>query len=110
MIFTTYQNYPLALSMCIFYFSAVVNASQAFYNATTSVPVDRCEPKPPKRFTKTLNLTSNPKEKRKIIADTFLQTAEDVCVELNLKPEDTILAQGKLASLVLRCSSSQLVH
>ncbi|XP_030842450.1 GMP synthase [glutamine-hydrolyzing] [Strongylocentrotus purpuratus] len=84
----------------------VVNASQSFYNGTTSVPVDKTDPKSPKRITKTLNLTINPEEKRKIIGDTFMQIADEVCVELNLKPEDTILAQGTLRPDLIESASA----
>ncbi|XP_071480780.1 GMP synthase [glutamine-hydrolyzing]-like [Diadema antillarum] len=83
----------------------VVNASQAFYNGTTAIPVDKSDPKSPKRITKTLNLTINPEEKRKIIGDTFMRIADEVCLELNLKPEDTILAQGTLRPDLIESAS-----
>ncbi|XP_041479514.1 GMP synthase [glutamine-hydrolyzing]-like [Lytechinus variegatus] len=84
----------------------VVNASQSFYNGTTAVPVDKTDPKSPKRITKTLNLTINPEEKRKIIGDTFMHIADEVCMELNLKPEDTILAQGTLRPDLIESASA----
>lgn len=83
----------------------VVNASQSFYNGTTSLTVDKSDPKSPKRITKTLNLTLNPEEKRKIIGDTFMHIADEVCMELNLKPEDTILAQGTLRPDLIESAS-----
>ena len=72
-----------------------MNASQSFYCGTTTVPVKKKDPKSAKRLTKMLNTTTDPEEKRQIIGDTFMRIAEEVCMELNLKPEDTILAQGK---------------
>ena len=74
----------------------VITAAQQFYNGTTSIPVNRKDAASPKRVTKTLNMITNPEEKRKVIGDMFMRVADDVCMELNLRPEDTILAQGKV--------------
>ena len=81
----------------MFVFLPVITAAQQFYNGTTSIPVNRKDPKSPKRITKTLNMITNPEEKRKVIGDMFMRIADEVCMELNLKPEDTILAQGKVS-------------
>ncbi|XP_022085524.1 GMP synthase [glutamine-hydrolyzing]-like [Acanthaster planci] len=83
----------------------VVNASQSFYCGTTTVQSKRNDPKSPKRQTKMLNTTVQPEDKRKIIGDTFMRVAEEVCVELNLKPEDTILAQGTLRPDLIESAS-----
>nr|XP_006812037.1 PREDICTED: GMP synthase [glutamine-hydrolyzing] [Saccoglossus kowalevskii] len=86
----------------------VVNASHTFYNATTSVPTDEKDPSSRKRITKTLNTTSHPEEKRKIIGDAFMKIADDICADMNLKPEDVILAQGTLRPDLIE-SASKLV-
>ncbi|XP_038060989.1 GMP synthase [glutamine-hydrolyzing]-like [Patiria miniata] len=83
----------------------VVNASQSFYCGTTTIPSKRNDPKSAKRQTKMLNTTIEPEEKRQIIGDTFMRIAEEVCVELNLKPEDTILAQGTLRPDLIESAS-----
>ncbi|XP_033642225.1 GMP synthase [glutamine-hydrolyzing]-like [Asterias rubens] len=83
----------------------VVNASQSFYCGTTTVPVKKNDPKSAKRTTKMLNTTNDPEEKRQIIGDTFMRIAEEVCMELNLKPEDTILAQGTLRPDLIESAS-----
>ena len=91
------SNYQKKLFPNLFHFLSsilVVNASESFYNGTTAVPVDKKSPHSPKRTTKTLNCTVYPEEKRKIIGDTFMHIADDVCRELDLHPEDTLLAQG----------------
>ncbi|XP_072040456.1 GMP synthase [glutamine-hydrolyzing]-like [Amphiura filiformis] len=88
----------------------VITAAQQFYNGTTSIPVNRKDPKSPKRVTKTLNMITNPEEKRKVIGDMFMRIADEVCMELNLKPEDTILAQGTLRPDLIESASKIASH
>ena len=52
---------------------SVVNAAIEFYNASTVIAGRKDQPAVKKQFTKTLNLTINPEEKRKIIGDTFMK-------------------------------------
>ncbi|XP_033113703.1 GMP synthase [glutamine-hydrolyzing]-like [Anneissia japonica] len=84
----------------------VVNAAMTFYNATTTIPINKKNSKSPRRTTNSLNTTSEPEEKRKIIGDTFMSIAEEICNELNLKPEDTLLAQGTLRPDLIESASS----
>ncbi|KXJ26674.1 GMP synthase [glutamine-hydrolyzing] [Exaiptasia diaphana] len=72
----------------------VVNASNQFYNATTVISGRKDQPTIKRQITKTLNLTINPEEKRKIIGDTFMKVADSVVSELHLDTEATFLAQG----------------
>lgn len=54
-------------------FHAVVNAAHSFYNGTTTLPISDEDRTPRKRISKTLNMTTSPEEKRKIIGDTFVK-------------------------------------
>ncbi|XP_013404318.1 GMP synthase [glutamine-hydrolyzing] [Lingula anatina] len=83
----------------------VVNASHTFYSGYTSLPVDSSDPNSRKRKTKTLNTTTNPEEKRKIIGDTFMRVANEVIDELDLKPEDVYLGQGTLRPDLIESAS-----
>lgn len=71
----------------------VINAARAFYGGYTVVPVDKLNPVRT-RFTKLLNVTSDPEEKRKIIGDIFVKISNDIISDLNLKAEEVFLAQG----------------
>ncbi|CAI5775756.1 synthase [glutamine-hydrolyzing] isoform X1 [Podarcis lilfordi] len=51
----------------------VVNAAHSFYNGTTTLPISEEDRTPRKRISKTLNMTTSPEEKRKIIGDTFVK-------------------------------------
>lgn len=57
-------------------FSPVVNAAHTFYNGTTTLPISEEDRTPRKRISKTLNMTTNPEEKRKIIGDTFVKVGQ----------------------------------
>lgn len=61
----------ITLSLC--YSSAVVNAALRFYNSSTVISGRKDQPAVKKLITKTLNATTNPEEKRKIIGDTFIK-------------------------------------
>lgn len=54
---------------------AVVNAAHSFYNGTTTLPISEEDRTPRKRISKTLNMTTSPEEKRKIIGDTFVKVS-----------------------------------
>lgn len=54
-------------------FISVLNASQNFYNGSTTVAVDKKDPNGRKRDTPLLCMTADPEEKRKIIGDTFMR-------------------------------------
>lgn len=56
--------------------SPVVNAAHTFYNGTTTLPISEEDRTPRKRISKTLNMTTNPEEKRKIIGDTFVKVSQ----------------------------------
>uniref|UniRef100_A0A8C9W0G8 GMP synthase [glutamine-hydrolyzing] n=1 Tax=Scleropages formosus TaxID=113540 RepID=A0A8C9W0G8_SCLFO len=83
----------------------VVNAAHTFYNGTTTLPISEEDRTPRKRISKTLNMTTNPEEKRKIIGDTFVKVANEVIGEMNLKPEDVFLAQGTLRPDLIESAS-----
>lgn len=57
------------------YCRVVVNAAHTFYNGTTTLPISEEDRTPRKRISKTLNMTTNPEEKRKIIGDTFVKVS-----------------------------------
>nr|KAG5698957.1 hypothetical protein BaRGS_024878 [Batillaria attramentaria] len=82
----------------------VINAAHTFYSGTTSVPIDKNNPTSRKRKTNTLNTTTNPEEKRKIIGDTFMKVANEFLEELNLKPEDVLLGQGPGLAIRVICA------
>uniref|UniRef100_UPI001EAF7F15 GMP synthase [glutamine-hydrolyzing]-like isoform X2 n=1 Tax=Oncorhynchus gorbuscha TaxID=8017 RepID=UPI001EAF7F15 len=83
----------------------VVNAAHTFYNGTTTLPISDEDRTPRKRISKTLNMTTNPEEKRKIIGDTFVKVANEVIGEMNLKPEEVFLAQGTLRPDLIESAS-----
>ncbi|XP_020900922.1 GMP synthase [glutamine-hydrolyzing] [Exaiptasia diaphana] len=83
----------------------VVNASNQFYNATTVISGRKDQPTIKRQITKTLNLTINPEEKRKIIGDTFMKVADSVVSELHLDTEATFLAQGTLRPDLIESAS-----
>ncbi|TSK38418.1 GMP synthase [glutamine-hydrolyzing] [Bagarius yarrelli] len=83
----------------------VVNAAHTFYNGTTTLPISEEDRTPRKRISKTLNMTTNPEEKRKIIGDTFVKVANEVIGEMNLKPEEVYLAQGTLRPDLIESAS-----
>ncbi|PRD36861.1 UNVERIFIED_CONTAM: GMP synthase [Trichonephila clavipes] len=84
----------------------VLNASQNFYNGSTTVPVDRKDPNGRKRDTPILCMTTDPEEKRKIIGDTFMRVANEIIADLNLKPEETLLGQGTLRPDLIESASA----
>ncbi|BFZ22924.1 hypothetical protein BsWGS_25964 [Bradybaena similaris] len=84
----------------------LIRASHTFYNATTSVPIDKTDAGSRKRKTNTLNTTTHPEDKRKIIGDTFMKVANEVVEELSLKPEDVYLGQGTLRPDLIESASS----
>ncbi|XP_078463774.1 GMP synthase [glutamine-hydrolyzing] isoform X1 [Lampetra fluviatilis] len=83
----------------------VVRAMHTFYNGTTTLPISEEDRTSRKRISKTLNTTSCPEEKRKIIGDTFVKVANDVLEEMNLKPEEVFLAQGTLRPDLIESAS-----
>ncbi|XP_069474530.1 GMP synthase [glutamine-hydrolyzing] [Ambystoma mexicanum] len=83
----------------------VVNAAHSFYNGTTTLPISDEDRTPRKRISKTLNMTTNPEEKRKIIGDTFVKIANEVIGDMNLKPEEVFLAQGTLRPDLIESAS-----
>ncbi|KAJ8274199.1 hypothetical protein COCON_G00088240 [Conger conger] len=83
----------------------VVKAAHTFYNGTTTLPISEEDTTPRKRISKTLNTTTNPEEKRKIIGDTFVKVANEVIEEMDLKPEEVYLAQGTLRPDLIESAS-----
>ena len=57
----------------MFFLLAVVNCALRFYNSSTVIAGRKDQPTVKKQITKTLNVTTNPEEKRKIIGDTFIK-------------------------------------
>ncbi|KAB0793294.1 hypothetical protein PPYR_12914 [Photinus pyralis] len=86
----------------------VINAASAFMEGTTVVPLDKSESNLRTRITKMLCQTTDPEEKRKIIGDVFVKITDEIISELNLKPEDVLLAQGTLRPDLIE-SASHLV-
>ncbi|KAJ8271133.1 hypothetical protein GJAV_G00123140 [Gymnothorax javanicus] len=83
----------------------VVKAAHTFYNGTTTLPISEEDTTPRKRISKTLNTTTNPEEKRKIIGDTFVKVANEVIEEMDLNPEEVFLAQGTLRPDLIESAS-----
>lgn len=84
----------------------VIDASDKFFNGTAAY---KGEPVGP------LRQTTDPEHKRTIIGDTFVHVMKDVVTELNLNPDDTVLAQGTLrpdlieSASTLASSSAQVI-
>lgn len=76
----------------------VVNASERFYSATTTING---------KETKPLNLTGHPEEKRKIVGDTFMKVTEEEIRKLNLDPDQIFIAQGTLRPGTVRIDFTQ---
>lgn len=55
--------------------------------------------------TKMLCQTVNPEEKRKIIGDIFVNVANEVISELNLRPDEVFLGQGTLRPDLIESAS-----
>ena len=58
-----------------FVWSLVVNAALRFYNSTTVISGKKDQSPVKKQVTKTLNVTTDPEEKRRIIGDTFIKVS-----------------------------------
>lgn len=84
----------------------VINASSTFLEGTTIVPLDKNEPNLRTRITKMLCMISDPEEKRKIIGDVFVKITDEIISELNLKPEEVLLAQGTLRPDLIESAST----
>lgn len=63
----------LAQLIVLLFLSTVVNCALRFYNSSTVISGRKDQPAVKKQVTKTLNVTTNPEEKRKIIGDTFIK-------------------------------------
>jgi GMP synthase (glutamine-hydrolysing) len=74
----------------------VVDARQAFYNATTAIDG---------RESEKLKETVKPEVKRKIIGDTFMRVSEEAVRKYGLKMEDVYLAQGTLRPDLIESAS-----
>ncbi|XP_028393832.1 GMP synthase [glutamine-hydrolyzing]-like [Dendronephthya gigantea] len=74
----------------------VINASHTFYNSKTQLSSNEMDNPVKKWYSRTLNNTCEPEEKRKIIGDTFIQVANEAIKDLKLDPKTTMLAQGTL--------------
>lgn len=83
-----------------------VDASHTFYNARTTIKSTSSDGQVTKKKSKMLVQTVQPEEKRKIIGDTFMNVANELIEELNLKPEDVYLAQGTLRPDLIESASS----
>lgn len=77
-----------------------------FYNSTTVISGKKDQSPVKKQVTKTLNVTTDPEEKRRIIGDTFIKVANEVCKEFNLDETNTYLAQGTLRPDLIESASS----
>lgn len=88
----------------------VVDASHAFYNATTMASGDRNSIGAQKQKTRMLCQTTDPEEKRKIIGDTFMNVANELIAEMNLNPDDVFLGQGTLRPDLIESASELASH
>uniref|UniRef100_A0A7M4EKH7 GMP synthase (glutamine-hydrolyzing) n=1 Tax=Crocodylus porosus TaxID=8502 RepID=A0A7M4EKH7_CROPO len=78
----------------------VVNAAHSFYNGTTTLPISDEDRTPRKRISKTLNMTTSPEEKRKIIGDTFVKV---IVFRIILAYPSKSLAKGRLQAHLIWC-------
>ncbi|KAL5281588.1 GMPS family protein [Megaselia abdita] len=81
----------------------VKKAFNQFYKGTTAIK------KPGQMYsleTPMLCNTCNPEEKRKIIGDVFVKLTNEIISEMNLKPEEVVLAQGTLRPDLIESASS----
>lgn len=81
----------------------VKKAFNQFYKGTTSIK------KPGQMYsieTPMLCNTCNPEEKRKIIGDVFVKLTNEIISEMNLKPEEVVLAQGTLRPDLIESASN----
>ncbi|KFO30681.1 GMP synthase [glutamine-hydrolyzing] [Fukomys damarensis] len=83
----------------------VIRAAHSFYNGMTTLPISDEARNPGKRISKTLNMTTSSKEKRKITGNTFVKTANEVIGEMNLKPDEAFLTQGTLWADLIESAS-----
>ena len=60
-------------------FLTVINASHTFYNSKTQLSSNEMDNPVKKWYSRTLNNTCEPEEKRKIIGDTFIQVCRELC-------------------------------
>ncbi len=74
----------------------VVDAEEQFSNATTEIDG---------RPTTPLQETTDPEIKRRIIGDTFMKVMDRVVAELELDPQNTVLAQGTLRPDLIESAS-----
>lgn len=90
----------------------VVNAAHTFYNGTTTLPISEEDRTPRKRISKTLNMTTNPEEKRKIIGDTFVKVSTSFETILSVKSSDLYLSLSACQpyNLVTAQSHPFLIH
>ncbi|KAK6630444.1 hypothetical protein RUM43_014789 [Polyplax serrata] len=82
----------------------VVNAAQQFLEGSTKMTADN-KPGWKVRQTKMLCQTTNPEEKRKIIGDIFVNVANEIIAELNLRPDEVFLGQGTLRPDLIESAS-----
>jgi GMP synthase (glutamine-hydrolysing) len=76
----------------------IINAEEQFYAATTKIHGVETPP---------LRGVTDPEVKRAIIGDTFMQVMDRVIADLDLDPDNTVLAQGTLRPDLIE-SASQL--
>lgn len=84
----------------------IIHAARAFAGGTTIVPIDKHEPNSRTRITKLLSQTMDPEEKRKIIGDVFVKLSDEFIAEMNLKPDEILLAQGTLRPDLIESASN----
>lgn len=58
--------------------------------------------------TQMLCMTTNPQDKRKIIGDVFMKVTDEVMTEMQLNPEEVILAQGTLRPDLIESASAMV--
>ena len=81
----------LAQLIVLLFLSTVVNCALRFYNSSTVISGRKDQPAVKKQVTKTLNVTTNPEEKRKIIGDTFIKVI-NLPVRLSLTPNPNLFS------------------
>jgi len=77
----------------------VVDAQGTFHQAQTEING---------QLSSTLNTTTDPETKRKIIGDTFMRVAEQAVQDLQLSEEDVFLVQGTLRPDLIESASTSI--
>ncbi|CAK8685117.1 GMP synthase [glutamine-hydrolyzing]-like [Clavelina lepadiformis] len=85
--------------------ATLINASNTFYNSSTTLNVKHTKGKERKVLSRVLCQSLDPEEKRKIIGDTFINIVNNEAQQLGLDIDDCFLAQGTLRPDLIESAS-----